>query len=42
MSEEGHISLTSDAIFKFDFDHERELTEDAKVKKGGFDFLQVI
>jgi uncharacterized protein (TIGR02145 family) len=32
--DEGHVSLTSDAIFEFDFDYEGELTEDTKVKKG--------
>lgn len=32
--DKGHVSLTSDAIFEFDFDYEGELTEDTKVKKG--------
>lgn len=32
--DEGHVSLTSDAIFEFDFDYDGELTEDTKVKKG--------
>ena len=32
--DEGHVSLTSDAVFEFDFDYKGELTEDTKVKKG--------
>jgi len=37
--DEGHASLTSDAILDFDFDWDGELDEDTKVKKGDLKFF---
>ncbi|MBN1187433.1 MAG: DNRLRE domain-containing protein [Bacteroidales bacterium] len=37
--DEGHASLTSDAILDFDFDWDGELDEDTKVKKGDLRFF---
>ncbi len=32
--DEGHVSLTSDAVFEFDFKYKGELDENTKIKKG--------
>lgn len=37
--DEGHASLSSDAIMDFDFDWDGELDEDTKVKKGDLKFF---
>jgi formylglycine-generating enzyme required for sulfatase activity len=37
---EGHISLTSDAVFEFKFKYEGSLSEDTKVKKGSLELFK--
>jgi uncharacterized protein (TIGR02145 family) len=38
--DQGHVSLSAEALFEFEFTHEGELTEDSKVKKGDLSFFR--